>query len=335
MPRRLLATLSVTVAAFVSVSISPASAGLDARAPAAPLTLAVIGDTPYGPEQVASFPQLIDDINRDPRVREVVHLGDIKNGSSLCTDEYFDHVFSEFNRFLDPVIYTPGDNEWTDCHRANNGAYDPLERLDAIRSVFFGEPGSAHGVRPMSLDTQANDPAHATFAENTRWVESQTVVAAVHAVGSNNGLAPWFGGAETAEQTERRLAEVEARTEAALAWVDGAFDVAEERGLRGVVISMQADTFIGGGNSGFAEIVRRLADRSRAFDGDVLLLQGDSHRYLVDKPLADGHAGYGISEPVPNLTRIVIEGETTSEWLRVTVDPRAEQLFRWQRVHPR
>lgn len=106
-------------------------------------------------------------------------------------------------------------------------------------------------------------------------------LATVHAVGSNNGLAPWFGGAETAEQTERKLAEVEARTDAALAWIDGAFDVAEERGLRGVVIGMQADTFIGGGNSGFTEIVRRLADRSRAFDGDVLLLQG--LRITVDR----------------------------------------------------
>jgi hypothetical protein len=230
------------------------------------------------------------------------------------------------------LIYTPGDNEWTDCHRENNGAYDPLERLDALRSVFFGVPGSALGVRPTRLTTQAADPEHATFVENVRWVSAGTAFATVHAVGSDNGLAPWFGGDETPEQTERRLAEVDARTKAALSWIDATFDHAENRSLRGVALSMQADTFMGEAQDGFAEIVRRIAERSRAFDGEVLLLQGDSHRYLVDQPLADGHEGYGIREPVPNLTRVVVEGETVSEWLRLTVDPRAEDLFSWERV---
>jgi len=31
------------------------------------------------------------------------------------------------------------------------------------------------------------------------------------------------------------------------------------------------------------------------------------------------------------VTRIVVEGETTSEWLRLTIDPRVE-LFAWERV---
>lgn len=297
-----------------------------------PLTLAVLGDAPYGAEQVAAFPDLIADVNGDPRVHQVIHLGDIKTGSSSCTDEYFRHIATEFERFRDPLIYTPGDNEWTDCHRPAAGGYDPLERLEVLRSQFFAEPGAALGVRPMVLETQAVDPAHAAFVENTRWASAQVAFATVHAVGSDNGLAPWFGGNETPEQTRLREAEVRARTDAALSWIDDTFDAAEERGLRGVVISMQADTFAGGGSAGYTEIVRRLADRSRAFDGEVLLLQGDTHRYLVDRPLAEGHEGYGISEPVTNLTRIVVEGETVSEWLRLTVNPTAEQLFSWQRV---
>ena len=35
------------------------------------------------------------------------------------------------------MIYVPGDNEWTDCHRANNGGYDPLERLAFLRAMFY------------------------------------------------------------------------------------------------------------------------------------------------------------------------------------------------------
>jgi hypothetical protein len=336
MNRRFLVSLPLAVVLAASVSVSVSAGSSSASSPAGqaslPLTLAVMGDTPYGAEQLAAFPGLINDINADPGVHQAIHLGDIKTGSTPCTDEYFRHIATEFERFRDPLIYTPGDNEWTDCHRPAAGAYDPLERLDALRSAFFPEPGTALGVRPMALQTQADDPAHAAFAENTLWISAQVAFATVHAVGSNNGLDPWFGGTETPEQTERRQAEVRARTDAALAWIDETFDTAQERGLRGVVVGMQADTFIGSGNTSFTEIVRRLADRSREFDGEVLLLQGDSHRYLVDRPLAEGHQGYGITEPVTNLTRIVVEGETASEWLRLTVNPRAEQLFTWQRV---
>lgn len=335
MPRsRVAVLLAVLAACAVTAPTSwPATAsGAELSAPN-PVTLAVLGDTPYGAEQVAEFPDLVTHINRDARVRTVLHVGDIKNGASPCGDDYFRHIAGEFETFLDPVIYTPGDNEWTDCHRANNGAYDPHERLGALRSQFFAEPGSALGVRPMRVDTQESRPAYRTFVENVRWNAARTVFATVHVVGSNNGLAPWFGGAETPGQTERREAEVAARTDAALAWIDSAFDAAESDGARGVVIAMQADTFVGDGNTGFADIVRRIADRSRDFDGEVLLLQGDSHHYLADRPLHGGHAGYDISEPVENLTRIVVEGETVSEWLRLTVNPAADRLFSWQRVH--
>jgi hypothetical protein len=54
----------------------------------------------------------------------------------------------------------------------------------------------------------------------------------------------------------------------------------------------------------------------------VLLIQGDTHEYLVDAPLTGA----------PNVTRVVVQGETAGEWLRVTVNPRHAQVFTWQRV---
>src|SRR3954454_14061783 len=96
-------------------------------------TLAMIGDVPYGAAQIAGFPTDIAEINADPSVDRVVHLGDIKDGSSRCDDSYFAARLAEFQTFADPFTYTPGDNEWTDCHRANNGGYLPTERLNAIR----------------------------------------------------------------------------------------------------------------------------------------------------------------------------------------------------------
>jgi glycerophosphoryl diester phosphodiesterase len=140
-------------------------------------------------------------------------------------------------------------------------------------------------------------------------------------VGSDNGRAPWFGGAETPEQRAERLAEVESREAAALEWIDGAFEHAQRERARGVVIGMQADTFAG--STAFERINDRLEQRARQFRRPVLLLQGDTHVYKTDRPL-DG---------APNLTRVVVQGETASEWLRLTVDPRSRAVFSWKRVH--
>src|SRR5262245_30298564 len=113
-------------------------------------TLAVIGDTPYGAAKMAEFPALQSLMNDDPKVDIVVHLGDIKSGSnSPCTDAYFAQVRALFDGFKDPFVYTPGDNEWVDCHQAskNNGLYTPTERLEAVRSVFFPVAGQTLGGR--------------------------------------------------------------------------------------------------------------------------------------------------------------------------------------------
>ncbi len=91
--------------------------------------VAVIGDVPYGAAQVAAFPAEIEEIDADPDVDRAIHLGDIKNGSSRCDDAYLAAGLADFETFDDPLLYTPGDDEWTDCHRANNGGYLPTERL--------------------------------------------------------------------------------------------------------------------------------------------------------------------------------------------------------------
>ena len=270
-------------------------------------TLAVIGDTPYGDEQEAAFPRLVSAIDEDPDVSAVVHLGDIKNGSSTCDDARLERLRALFATFDDPFLYTPGDNEWTDCHRPAAGGYVPTERLARLRGLFY--PETQVPVRTQS----------APFVENQRWSAAGVVHALVHVVGSDNGLAPWFGGAETAAQRAERLAEVEAREAAALEWIDGAFDAAERDHARGVLIGMQADTFPS--SAAFDRINARLEQRARTFRRPVLLLQGDTHLYKTDRPLPGA----------PNLRRVVVQGETASEWLRLTIDPRAREVFRWTR----
>jgi hypothetical protein len=297
-----------------------------------PLTLAVFGDTPYGAAQVTAFPQLVASINA-ANVDLAVHLGDIKNGSTRCDTAYFQEIFDNFSALTTPLVYTPGDNEWTDCHRANNGAYDPLERLDVLRSVFFGDPGTTLG-EPKAVLSQASIPAHSAFVENRIWFESGVAFATVHVVGSANGYAPWFGTDTTGtkhDDPDRRVAETEARIAAGLDWINREFDLAAAQDAKAVVVFMQADTFVGS-TEGFVETLQLIARRARAFEKPVLLVQGDSHRYLVDVPFETGNTAYGVSDAVPNLTRIVVEGETTSQWLSLTVDPSAPAVFSWRPV---
>ena len=295
------------------------------------ITYAIIGDTPYGAAQVADFPRLVSALNADPDVELTVHLGDIKDGASLCSDAYFAGMRANFDTLVDPLVVTPGDNEWTDCHRPAAGGYIPTERLARFRDVFYPRPRQSLGQRRKSLVTQADLPGSSTFVENRLWKAQKVVFATVHVVGSNNDLVPWFGAAETPAQRAERLAEYTARLEATLDWLDRAFAFAADEDARGVVVAMQADMWFST-SLGFAEIVQRLADRAREFGKPVLLLEGDSHRFTVDSPLASGSPLHGVMTAAPNVTRIVVEGQTTSEWLKLRIHPNAAQLFTWTRV---
>jgi hypothetical protein len=295
-----------------------------------PIELALTGDTPYGAAQLEAFPTLVDSINA-AGVHAIVHLGDIKNGSTRCDDAYFARIYGYFATFNAPLVYTPGDNEWTDCHRENNGAYDPLERLDVLRELFYPVPGVTL-AEPKTVLSQASVPAHARFVENQLWYESGMAFSTVHVVGSSNGYASWFGTDTTGthfDDPERRIAEVEARIAASLDWIDRTFDLAQSESAKGVVVFMQADTFMGS-TSGFLELIQLLAERARAFARPVLLVQGASHRYLVDLPFATANAEYEVEQPVPNLTRIVVEGETVNEWLKLSIDPNSATPFNWE-----
>jgi hypothetical protein len=85
---------------------------------------------------------------------------------------------------------------------------------------------------------------------------------------------------------------------------------------------MQADTWEPVPTTAQQAIVARIAERTAAFDGQVLLLQGDSHTYTADNPL-------GLS----NFTRVVVHGESLPfEYLRLTIDPRDDAVFSWERI---
>ncbi|GAA3257048.1 hypothetical protein GCM10020216_094560 [Nonomuraea helvata] len=280
------------------------------------VTFALIGDTPYGDEQQAALPSLIGAVNADRDVRFVLHAGDVKSGSTTCDDARFATLATLFGTFDEPFVLTPGDNEWTDCHRTAAGGYLPTERLEAVRRVFYPVAGRTLGGHPMGVRTQARDPRHRDYRENVLFTRARVVFATVHAVGSENDLAPWSqlpGG----DRPQERLAEFEARKAAALDWIDDAFAVAGRTNAPGVLLMMQAEPT---DTPGFADIRARIVERARAYGKPVLLVHGDEHVYEVEP----GYAG------VPNLTRLETYGDTAAHWLRVTADPRTSAVFSWQ-----
>jgi hypothetical protein len=303
-----------------------------------PFTYAVIGDTPYGAPQLANFPNDIAEINADGDVRLILHVGDIKNGSSVCSDGYFQSVKDGFGSSVDPLVYTPGDNEWTDCHRTNNGAYNPLERLAKVREVFFPVRGQTLGSDPREVRAQRG-----TTLENVTWKQGRVQFATIHVVGSNNSWLPWTG---QVAPTQAQIDEYTARNAADLAWLDRVFDEGED--ARAIVIGIQADMWdaaFSGPNDQpaaydhFTDFVQKLARKALRFGKPVLLINGDSHVFTDDFPLAASapayqRSMYGVTTPVPNLRRITTNGSTTKchEWIKLTVDASTPSVFSYDRV---
>ena len=282
----------------------------------------LIGDVPYNPADFWKFDHVIADINADKKLKWVMHAGDFKNGSTQCSDEVFLDRLRRFQGFVKPFIYTPGDNEWTDCHRANNGGYAPLERLDKVRELFFSVPGRSLGQKTMRVETQAEDAEYAEFVENTRWMEQHVMFATLHIVGSNNALAP-FATRISADDEEvmRRIA-------AAREWIKETFAKAKAENARGVLLLFQANPGfeLAKGSKdrvGFEEILADLEKETVAFHKPVVLAHGDSHYMRIDKPML----GSLSKRRIENTTRVETFGADDVHWLRVEVDPNSREVF--------
>jgi hypothetical protein len=277
---------------------------------------AVLGDMPYNPVEEARFPDLIEDINSDAELAFVVHVGDFKSGGRApCSDKVFEQAKSQLDRFRAPLIYTPGDNEWTDCRRRALGGYDPLERLAKLREIFFRGEHSL-GQAAMPLTRQSGNPARGKFRENTRWIFGGLVFTALHIVGSNNNLG----------RDSRGDAEHRERMDATLQWMREAFALARRDDLRALVLFLHANPGFERRHdekSGFRSFLVELEREAVVFKKPVLLIHGDTHTFRVDRPLRskDDH------RPLENFIRLETFGSPNMNWVKVVVDPQDPELF--------
>ena len=306
-------------------------------------SFALIGDTPYGVapgEDYAPFDRMQQDINADRRLKWVMHAGDIKGGSSACSDAMFFDRLSRYSAFDKPFILTPGDNEWTDCHRVRAGEYQPLERLARLREVFFPVPGETLGKRKLHLQSQAMVAGYEEFPENVMWNKRGVQFAAIHVVGSQNGLLP-FDPASSAVRTAADDAEVARRIDAAVNWLNATFDAAEADGAPGVFIMIHANPVLEFkyllerdadgvvSRNGFTEFLQALEARTAAFGKPVVLAHGDSHWFRVDKPELPS-ASDQLDKFHGNFTRVETFGSSIVHWVKVNVDPNSTEVFQFE-----
>lgn len=288
------------------------------------------GDVPYSEEQRTSgVPNLIADMNRQ-RLAFSVHDGDIKSGSSRCDNEVYAQAERYFESLEAPAIYTPGDNEWTDCDRPSAGTYSSRERLDHIRTNLFDRRNS-FGRREIRLEHQA-----APYVENTRWRRGGVVYATLHVVGSNNNLG----------DVAPDPAEWAARDRATNEWMRETFAKARRSRASAVLLIAQANPGFDESDptraptrdprtlapeDGFSNFLRALRAETIAFRRPVVLVQGDSHYQRVDKPLLDAQG-----RRVENFTRAETPGDNPQNgnndvgWLKVLVEPRSREVFSFQ-----
>ena len=277
---------------------------------------ALIGDMPYTQSQLQTFPNFLHRLDEE-KLAFVVHDGDFKNGRTLCDDATFYQRKTLFDASAHPFIFVPGDNEWTDCHRANNGAYDPLERLSKLRELFSAGDYSL-GQRTLQLTRQSSDPRYTQFRENVMWTYGDVTFAGLNIPGSNNNLG----------RTAAMDAEYRERNAANLAWLRQVFSTAKQRQSLGVMIIIQANpgfelTPTDPQRTGYNDFLKALEEETLGYGKPVVLVHGDSHYFRIDKPMLNSRTGQRIA----HFTRVETFGETDTGWLRVEVDPKDANLF--------
>jgi hypothetical protein len=310
------------------------------------------GDLPYSDLQATvGVPNLIADMNSQD-LAFTAHNGDLKAGNgtpdsltpTTCSDALYAQSLSYFNSLAAPAIFTPGDNDWTDCDRPANGAYVSLERLDREREIFFSTPFSlgGHPIRqqvqsePLCLGVSGPVPC----VENRRWTVRGVTYASLNIQGSCNNLcdtAPdpleWF-----------------ARNQAVIAWMQETFAEATERQSVAVMLISQANpgwdlsdptraplrdprtlAQTDGQPDGFQEFLVALREQVIGFRKPVAYVHGDSHYFRMDKPFLDADG-----RRLENFTRVETFGNSAAngnndvQWLKVIVTPRSREVFSYQ-----
>jgi hypothetical protein len=305
-------------------------------------TIALWGDMPYNALGKQQYPNLLLDVN-DAHVEFSIFDGDLKaGGDGPCTDEnLYTPALADFAMLKRPLIWVPGDNDWTDCWGRYGaastapGADDPIERLQHERALFTSTPYGL-GQTKLRLTRESSEGGqYAQYSENVRWKYGPVVYIGMNVQGSNDNYPyPGVDGETgTQAQIDVQRAEEVARKAADLHWLDEGFAYAKQVHAAGVMIVIQADLNFNNEQhltdtrsyDSFPDYIDALRNVTLAFDGQVALVHGDSHYFKVDMPLNTPQGGV-----VANFTRVETFGSRNTHWVAATIDADDPYVFTFQ-----
>jgi hypothetical protein len=298
-----------------------------------PFEFAHMSDQGYSPPDIIKLNDMLHVISADPTINFVLHTGDL--GAPLCTTESKQAQFTQLNSVFQPLIVTPGDNDWANCD-------DPIGQLTSFRQIFYynlmKNPKSAVstslGQNKLTLKSQNGQQG---LVENQSWVYNNIMFATLHIVGDGDGCElsdPVTGdvigttnnipSSCSPEKLQRQISDIK--------WLKAVFSSAKEMNLNGIVLGVQMLQY----GNGKVNLDGSCVDQNdmeckihepyrialnaelKAYSKPVALLYGDEHIFRVDYPYPDTY---------PNFVNAEALGSPDIGYTRVKVDPNDPKLF--------
>jgi len=290
-------------------------------------SFALIGDQPYNDFFEPATDSLIQYLAQETDIHWILHVGDIKGGNEPCNNELITRRIAQLQRSEKPLVYVPGDNEWTDCHRPSNGNFNTQERLNFLRQQAFSQPSSL-GKTNFKVRQQSSHP----YPEHLMWTQGSTLFVSLNIPGSNNDLLNPKSRKTTSKKAEQLL---KARDQAMNAWLGEAealFNNPDTRPTE-TVIAIQGNPIDGSGGAstnpaknGYTGFMIRLVKYIKATGRPVLLAHGDTHRFKWDKPSLERFGG--TTETDALFYRVEGWGHPfMNAWVQVKITPGSAQPF--------
>ncbi len=271
-----------------------------------------IGDLPYSEAEDIQLRKLLKQSEQED-FAFLIHVGDIKSGGDPCSDTLLENMRELFQNYPKPVVYSIGDNEWTDC-RSTGG--NPIEQLAKLRRRFFQDRDVLR-LQELQTKHQSDCAQFTPYVENYRFTKSGVLFVVIHVCGSSNNK-------HTSDPASMK--EFTARNAANMAFLEESFQRALEKQHASVVIVMHANPdFENRQADGFQETIALIQDFVAEYPGPVVCIHGDSHQHRIDQPLRnDG------GEVCRNFTRMEVFGAPNVVGVAATVDPNDPEIFHFE-----
>ncbi|HEY7444940.1 MAG TPA: choice-of-anchor D domain-containing protein [Vicinamibacterales bacterium] len=258
---------------FVAVLVGGVlGAGELAYAQGQPISFSAVGDVPYSTSEKAEFQQHMDKHDLYSPADFLVHLGDIKDRDSECSESWYQQMRTYLRSLSIPGFIVPGDNEWNDCTDPTQAWAYWMAHLLAVEQFACGLPViERQEVRP----------------ENFAFVKSGVLFIGINKV----------SGALSSEEKNTRLQQDGD-------WVTTQMQT-KGREVRATVIFAQATP----AGEPFESQFRGAA---AAFGKPVLYIHGDGHVWMHDNPFPEPNitrvqVDRGSSEHPPVLVTVTMD----------------------------